>query len=137
MVVMLYVRYPLSLRSLEEPWLVVDVLIGDYAKLPTANLQICNPERPTTCVLMGEGRHRREFMILPGETAEQESVDAFVKKLLKPWTVKGAVRIERKAVYTFRERIAEHRRKGRVMLAGDAARQTPPFAGQRVPSRRE
>ncbi|QGY82011.1 bifunctional 3-(3-hydroxy-phenyl)propionate/3-hydroxycinnamic acid hydroxylase [Sphingorhabdus lacus] len=114
----------------EEAWLVVDMLVDDYFRLPTANLQICNPERPTTCVLMGEGRHRWEFMIKPNETAEQVSDDAFIEKLMEPWDVKGAVRLERKAVYTFRARIAEHWRKGRVLLAGDAAHQTPPFAGQ-------
>jgi len=114
----------------EEPWLVVDVLVDDVSRLPTANLQICDPKRPTTCVLMGEGRHRWEFMILPGEAPEQVSEDAFVETLLEPWNVKGAVRIERKAVYTFRARIAQQWRKGNVVLAGDAAHQMPPFAGQ-------
>lgn len=114
----------------EEPWLVVDVLVDDPARLPDANLQICNPDRPTTCVLMGEGRHRWEFMIKPGERAEEISSDASVERLLEPWNVAGAVRIERKAVYTFRARIARQWRKGRVLLAGDAAHQTPPFAGQ-------
>uniref|UniRef100_UPI0035947171 bifunctional 3-(3-hydroxy-phenyl)propionate/3-hydroxycinnamic acid hydroxylase n=1 Tax=Thiocapsa sp. TaxID=2024551 RepID=UPI0035947171 len=114
----------------EEPWLVVDALVDDPSRLPTANLQICDPARPTTCVLMGEGRHRWEFMILPGETPEQVSSDAAVQMMLAPWKVEGAVRIERKAVYTFRARIAEQWRKGRVLLAGDAAHQTPPFAGQ-------
>jgi 3-(3-hydroxy-phenyl)propionate hydroxylase len=114
----------------EEPWLVVDVLVDDPARLPTANLQICDPARPTTCVLMGEGRHRWEFMILPGETPEQVSDPAFIESLLAPWNVEGAVRIERRAVYTFRARIAQEWRKGRVLLAGDAAHQTPPFAGQ-------
>ncbi|MCL4671379.1 MAG: bifunctional 3-(3-hydroxy-phenyl)propionate/3-hydroxycinnamic acid hydroxylase [Sphingomonadaceae bacterium] len=116
--------------NFEEPWLVVDVLVDDYARLPAENLQICDPERPTTCVLMGEGRHRWEFMIKPGETAEQVSEDAFIEMLLEPWNVKGAVRMERKAVYTFRARVAQKWRKGRVLLAGDAAHQTPPFAGQ-------
>ncbi|WP_285713822.1 bifunctional 3-(3-hydroxy-phenyl)propionate/3-hydroxycinnamic acid hydroxylase [Erythrobacter oryzae] len=114
----------------EEPWLVVDVLVDDPARLPTANLQICDPARPTTCVLMGEGRHRWEFMILPGETPEQVSAPANVERLLAPWNVAGAVRIERTAVYTFRARIAQNWRQGRVLLAGDAAHQTPPFAGQ-------
>ena len=114
----------------EEPWLVVDVLVDDPSRLPDVNLQICDPARPTTCVLMGEGRHRWEFMILPGETPEQVSSDASVERLLEPWNVKGAVRLERKAVYTFQARIAEQWRKGRVLLAGDAAHQTPPFAGQ-------
>lgn len=114
----------------EEPWLVVDVLVDDYARLPEVNLQICDPERPTTCVLMGEGRHRWEFMIKPGESADEISDDAFIAGLLEPWQVHGAVRLERKAVYTFRARIAEQWRQGRVLLAGDAAHQTPPFAGQ-------
>jgi len=116
--------------NFEEPWLVVDVLVDDYSKLPVDNLQICNPERPTTCILMGEGRHRWEFMILPGESAEQVAADASIDKLLEPWNVKQAVRLERKAVYTFRARIAAKWRQGRVLLAGDAAHQTPPFAGQ-------
>lgn len=114
----------------EEPWLVVDTIVEDYARLPDRNLQICDPVRPTTCVLMGEGRHRWEFMIRPGETTEQISADAMIEALLEPWDVKGAVTLERKAVYTFRARIAEQWRKGRVLLAGDAAHQTPPFAGQ-------
>lgn len=116
--------------NFEEPWLVIDALVDDPTRLPDINLQICNPERPTTCVLMGKGRHRWEFMIKPGETPEQVSDDAFIAELLLPWNVDGAIRLERKAVYTFRARIADRWRKGRVLLAGDAAHQTPPFAGQ-------
>ena len=114
----------------EQPWLVVDVLVDDPTRLPVANLQICDPARPTTCVLMGDGRHRWEFMILPGETPEQVNAQPMAERLLAPWNVAGAVRIERTAIYTFRARIAEEWRKGRVLLAGDAAHQTPPFAGQ-------
>lgn len=116
--------------NFEEPWLVVDVLVDDYSKLPSINLQICDPARPTTCVLMGEGRHRWEFMILPGEDPDAMMQDTVVERLLAPWKVKDAVRIERKAVYTFKARIARNWREGRVLLAGDAAHQTPPFAGQ-------
>lgn len=114
----------------EEPWVVVDTIVHDAERLPKANLQICDPARPTTCVLMGEGRHRWEFMIKPGEDPEAVSSDASIEALLEPWNVKGAVTLERKAVYTFRARIAKQWRKGRVLLAGDAAHQTPPFAGQ-------
>ncbi|WP_226016467.1 bifunctional 3-(3-hydroxy-phenyl)propionate/3-hydroxycinnamic acid hydroxylase [Novosphingobium sp. FKTRR1] len=114
----------------EEPWLVVDALVHDPSRLPTTNLQICDPARPTTCVLMGNGRHRWEFMIKPGESPEDISSDAAIARLLEPWQVDGAVTLERKAVYTFRARVAQRWRKGRVLLAGDAAHQTPPFAGQ-------
>ena len=114
----------------DEPWLVIDTIVHDFDRLPPVNLQICDPARPTTCVLMGEGRHRWEFMMLPGETAEQIMDDAFVAALLKPWNVDGAVSLERKAVYRFNARVAKDWRKGQVLLAGDAAHQTPPFAGQ-------
>lgn len=114
----------------DEPWLVIDTIVQDFERLPKVNLQICDPERPTTCVLMGEGRHRWEFMIKPGETPEQVLDDAFIARLLAPWNVDGAVTLERKAVYRFHARIATQWRKGRVLLAGDAAHQTPPFAGQ-------
>lgn len=114
----------------DEPWLVIDALVQDFDRLPKINLQICDPARPTTCVLMGEGRHRWEFMILPGETPEQVLDDMFIKQLLEPWKVDGAIALERKAVYRFNARVAQEWRKGRVLLAGDAAHQTPPFAGQ-------
>lgn len=116
--------------NFEESWLVIDVIVHDFDRLPKVNLQICNPERPTTCVLMGEGRHRWEFMLKPGETPEQVTDDAFIAKLMEPWNVEGAVTLERKVVYRFSARVAENWRKGRLLLAGDAAHQTPPFAGQ-------
>jgi 3-(3-hydroxy-phenyl)propionate hydroxylase len=114
----------------DEPWLVIDALVNDASRLPDINLQICDPARPTTCVKMGAGRHRWEFMLLPGETAEQALDDAFIAARLAPWNVEGAVSLERKAVYRFNARVAKSWRKGRVLLAGDAAHQMPPFAGQ-------
>ena len=114
----------------DEPWLVIDTIVHDFDRLPKINLQICDPARPTTCVLMGAGRHRWEFMIRPGETAEEVLDDAFIAALLAPWNVEGAVTLERKAVYRFHAKVAREWRKGRVLIAGDAAHQTPPFAGQ-------
>lgn len=112
------------------PWLVVDVLVKDPSALPTYSIQKCDPARPTTCIPMGKGRHRWEFMLKPGETAEEATSDAFISALLKPWNVDEAVEIERRAVYQFGSKIAKQWHKGRVFLAGDAAHQTPPFAGQ-------
>jgi len=114
----------------DEPWLVIDTLVLDPARLPDINLQICDPDRPTTCVVMGSGRHRWEFMLRPDERPEQVLDDAFIATLLKPWNVEGAVRLERKAVYRFHALIARQWRFGPVFLAGDAAHQMPPFAGQ-------
>jgi 3-(3-hydroxy-phenyl)propionate hydroxylase len=114
----------------DEPWLVVDTIVIDAARLPKVNLQICDPARPTTCVQMGSGRHRWEFMMLPGETPDEVLADGFIAELMRPWNVEGAVSIERAAVYRFHALVAKDWRRGRIFLAGDAAHQTPPFAGQ-------
>jgi 3-(3-hydroxy-phenyl)propionate hydroxylase len=114
----------------DEEWLVIDTIVHDYERLPEINLQICDPARPTTCVLMGSGRHRWEFMLKPGEAAETMMNDAVIAELLRPWNVDGAVTLERKVVYRFNAKVAKTWKKGRVLLAGDAAHLTPPFAGQ-------
>ena len=112
----------------EEPWLVIDALPRPGSQLPRKNLQICDPARPTTCIPLGPGKHRWEFMMKPGETAEQVLDDAFIHELLGSWD--ADVEIERKAVYRFHGLVADRWRKGRVLIAGDAAHQMPPFAGQ-------
>ncbi|ACT60261.1 bifunctional 3-(3-hydroxy-phenyl)propionate/3-hydroxycinnamic acid hydroxylase [Hirschia baltica] len=116
--------------NFDEPWLVVDAIVHDFDRLPKVNLQICDPERPTSCVLMGSGRHRWEFMLKPDEVPEEMARDSVVAGLLEPWGVEGAVEIERTAVYRFNAKVAKSWRKARVFLAGDAAHLTPPFAGQ-------
>lgn len=119
----------LSDYAFDEPWLVVDVKVLPGARIPAENLQICDPERPTTCVHSGPGRHRWEFMLLPGETPEAVLNDDFVQGLLAPWAC-GPLKIERRAVYRFHGLVADRWRAGHVLLAGDSAHQTPPFAGQ-------
>ena len=113
----------------DEPWLVVDVKVLPGARTPDVNLQICDPARPTTCVLSGQGRHRWEFMLLPGEDPQAMLADDVIQTLIAPWDC-GPVEIERRAVYRFHGLVAETWRERRVLLAGDAAHQTPPFAGQ-------
>ena len=119
----------LSDYAFDEPWLVVDAKLADDATPPDINLQLCDPERPVTCVLMGPGRHRWEFMLKPGETPEEVVKDEFLLPLIAKWNV-GPVELERRAVYRFHGLVAEQWARGRVLLAGDSAHQTPPFAGQ-------
>ncbi len=112
-------------------WLVVDVMLQVERTYDPINLQVCDPRRPTTVVSGGPGRRRWEFMRLPGEDPEELSGEASVWRLLEPWDVhpRNAV-LERHANYTFRARWAREWRRGRVFIAGDAAHQMPPFAGQ-------
>ncbi|HWF01387.1 MAG TPA: bifunctional 3-(3-hydroxy-phenyl)propionate/3-hydroxycinnamic acid hydroxylase [Caulobacteraceae bacterium] len=113
----------------DEPWLVIDALTAKGHDLPRKNLQICDPARPTTCLPLGPGRHRWEFMMRPGETAEAVMEEGFIRQLLAPWGAQD-IEIDRKAVYRFHGLVAERWREGRALIAGDAAHQMPPFAGQ-------
>jgi 2-polyprenyl-6-methoxyphenol hydroxylase-like FAD-dependent oxidoreductase len=112
-------------------WLVVDVLPGDPAWSGPINWQLCDPARPTTLVSGGPGRRRWEFMRLPHETVDQLDGEAAAWRLLAPWGVTPErAKLERHAVYSFRARWADRWRSGRALIAGDAAHQMPPFAGQ-------
>ena len=66
--------------------------------------------------------------MLPGETSGDVLDDAFIAAQLAKWDVD--VEIERKAVYRFHGLVARAWRSGPLLIAGDAAHQTPPFAGQ-------
>ncbi|WP_322046501.1 bifunctional 3-(3-hydroxy-phenyl)propionate/3-hydroxycinnamic acid hydroxylase [Paraburkholderia sp. J67] len=112
-------------------WLVVDVLPTNPADCPNELIQYCDPARPTTHVSGGPGRRRFEFMLLPGETKESMNhVDNAWQLLASHGWDKSNAMIERHAVYTFRGCVAGQWRNGRLMIAGDAAHLTPPFAGQ-------
>lgn len=112
-------------------WLVVDVLPRESRRWDPVNWQLCDPARPTTLVSGGPGRRRFEFMRLPHETLEALNGEEVAWRLLEPWDLHpGNATLERHAVYTFRARVADTWRRGRLLLAGDAAHLMPPFAGQ-------
>jgi len=112
-------------------WLIVDVVCREPRTWTPINLQICDPRRPTTLVSGGPGRRRWEFMRLAGEHLSDLNNAATAWRLLEPWglTPENAT-LERHAVYTFQARWVDEWRRGRLLLAGDAAHQMPPFAGQ-------
>jgi 3-(3-hydroxy-phenyl)propionate hydroxylase len=114
----------------EEPWLVIDALVKDETGLSPAITQICDPRRPLTALPMAPGRRRWEFMLLPGERAEEMMTDDLIKELLASHIDISRAEIVRKAVYQFHALVACQWRVGSVLLAGDAAHQTPPFRGQ-------
>ena len=112
-------------------WLIVDVVCREPRTWTPINLQICDPRRPTTLVSGGPGRRRWEFMRLPAENLVDLNNEATAWRLLAPWGLGPEnATLERHAVYTFQARWADEWRRGRLLLAGDAAHQMPPFAGQ-------
>jgi len=113
-----------------EPWLVVDLEVAPELNAAMPFGQYLDPKRPTSSLTGAHGRRRFEFMMLPGEGPEVAE-EANVWRLLKKWgCTPENTRIVRRATYTFRGRWANPWRKGRFLLAGDAAHQMPPFMGQ-------
>ena len=114
----------------DESWLVVDTRLTAPVDLPDVCQQICDPARPTTYVPLPDPYRRWEHMLLPGETREEMEAGERVLELLAPWVAPDEVEIVRAVVYTFHAVLAPSWRRGRVLIAGDAAHQMPPFLGQ-------
>jgi 3-(3-hydroxy-phenyl)propionate hydroxylase len=114
----------------DEPWLVIDLLCDRQLGPPNESELFCDPSRPSTRVPGPGNHHRWEFMLLPGERAEDLQSEQAIGQLLKPWVELDEVDILRASVYRFHSLLATHWRADRVFLAGDAAHQTPPFLGQ-------
>ena len=113
-----------------ERWLVVDLLLrrerpdlGDYT------IQFCHPRTPMTYV-RGPGRRRRWEIFIADLPDARALAPEFIWQRLKRWLTPAEAAVERAAVYTFHSVIASSWRRGRLLIAGDAAHQTPPFMGQ-------
>jgi len=116
--------------GLHQPWLVVDVVLERDVALPVQTVQYCDPARPVTFVNVTGRRRRWEIMLMPGDAPDDMMREATIWRLLAPWIAPGDARIERGALYTFHSLIATRWRDRRLLIAGDAAHQTPPFLGQ-------
>lgn len=110
-------------------WVVVD-LANDPLGHPNSEVG-ADPHRPYASISIAHGIRRFEFMIHADETDEQAEDPEFVARLLAPFVPHpDKVDVIRRRVYTHHSRIAENFRKGRFLLAGDAAHLMPVWQGQ-------
>lgn len=119
--------------NFDEQWLVVDVLTPTPLDVWNGVQQICDPVRATTFMPVTGRRYRWEFRVHDGEDVDALTSEETLQGLLAPWMTPDQLaesQFTRRAIYTFRARVAHTWRAGRVFLAGDAAHQTPPFVGQ-------
>jgi 3-(3-hydroxy-phenyl)propionate hydroxylase len=69
-------------------------------------------------------------MLMPGDDPQTIVRPENVWPLIERWVTPADARLERSAVYTFHSVMARDWRAGPLLIAGDAAHQTPPFLGQ-------
>jgi len=112
-------------------WMACDLVPHRLADHPPANLQVADPARPRVAAAAGPRHRRWEFMRLASEPPESFNTEANAWRLLELFGVdRDRAELERYAVYTLAARNADRWRQGRLLIAGDAAHQMPPFAGQ-------
>jgi 3-(3-hydroxy-phenyl)propionate hydroxylase len=90
----------------------------------------CDPRRPCISLPGPHQTRRYEFKLHAGESDQALLDPGVVADLLARHGASPDARIRRQVVYRFHARVAPVWRRGRVLLAGDAAHLTPPFAGQ-------
>jgi 3-(3-hydroxy-phenyl)propionate hydroxylase len=110
-------------------WLVIDCA-NDPLGHPNSEVG-ADPKRPYVSISIAHGIRRFEFMIHGDESDEEAEDPAFVRRMLSQLVPHPErVDIIRHRVYTHHSRIAGAFRKGRLLLAGDAAHLMPVWQGQ-------
>ncbi len=114
--------------TFDERWLIVD--LENNENRITHTEVFCDRRRPCITLPGPERTRRFEFKLLPDETDAALLAPDSVQRLLATHGADPRATIRRKTVYRFHARVAPRWSFGRVLLAGDAAHLTPPFAGQ-------
>ncbi len=110
-------------------WLVVDIATDPLGH-PNSEVG-ADPHRPYASISIAHGIRRFEFMVHADESDEQVQEPAFLARMLTPLVRNPEwVHVIRQRVYTHHSRIAGAFRRGRLLVAGDAAHLMPVWQGQ-------
>lgn len=112
-----------------QRWLIVDLAQRSTPLRHTRTY--CDPRRPAIRLPGPHATLRYEFMLREGDREDEVLDESTFRRWIAERVPEDAgLPLVRKAVYGFHARVAARWREGRVLLAGDAAHLTPPFAGQ-------
>ena len=112
-----------------EPWMVCDFRLSRPVDLPSAR-QVGDPLRPVSIISLGPRHHRFSFMLDSEEDFAIASDPDLIWERVAGYLERSDAELIRVATYTFRSLVADRWRADRIVLAGDAAHQMPPFLGQ-------
>lgn len=125
-----HIKTALDDYGFSENWLVCDFkLHHEVDGLPTFR-QVCNPDEPIAIVNIGPKYHRMSFRLEADDDREEVTKPEHVWPRVSEFLQPSEAELIRVANYRFRSRIATDWRAGRVLLAGDAAHEMPPFLAQ-------
>lgn len=125
-------RVGIQLQGLTHPnkWVVVDVS-NDSLDAPYTALH-ADPSRPFVCIYLPYQQRRWEFMLFDGEDEAVMCQEDNIRELIRGHIGDDVdkLNIIRIRAYTHNSRVADRFVENRVVLIGDAAHITPPWAGQ-------
>jgi len=115
-----------------ESWLIADTFDPELAASTLAEgVNVwCDTRCPTASIPLPGGYHRWEFLLRGANRLSAPPHDDLIRHLIAERRPHDNARIARSLVHTYKGSVADHYRRGRVFLAGDAAHLSPPFAGQ-------
>lgn len=116
--------------GLNQPWIVYDFQVTPDADVPEINTHYADPVAPAIYIHVVRDIRRFEFRARPDEDLTAATEPDVAWSRVRRWLTPDNAALLRAAVYTHRALVARNWRDGRLLVAGDAAHQTPPFLGQ-------
>lgn len=116
--------------GLNQPWIVADFVVTPEADVPEINTHFADPVSPAIYIHVVRDIRRFEFRARPDEDLDAAVAPEQIWERVSRWISPETATLVRAAVYTHRSLVVDEWRDGQILLAGDAAHQTPPFLGQ-------